>query len=74
MGRAGASRSCRRRSAARAELSKCLAPRSTGEFWSLEVPASLGRPVAMELIGGVGFRTRVLARRVPPPSQRIPGV
>jgi len=33
----------------------------------------LGRPVAMEL-RSAGFRTRVLARRIPPPSQRIPGV
>lgn len=33
----------------------------------------LGRPVAMEL-RGAGFRTRVVARRIPPPSRRVPGV
>lgn len=33
----------------------------------------LGRPVALEL-RHAGYRTRVLARRVPPPSRRVPGV
>ena len=33
----------------------------------------LGRPLAMEL-RSAGFRTRVLARHVPPPSRRVPGV
>jgi predicted dehydrogenase/nucleoside-diphosphate-sugar epimerase len=33
----------------------------------------LGRPVAQEL-RHAGYRTRVLARRVPPPSRRVPGV
>jgi len=33
----------------------------------------LGRPVAMEL-RSAGFRTRVVARRIPPPSRRVAGV
>jgi len=33
----------------------------------------LGRPVAMEL-RGAGFRIRVVARRIPPPSRRVAGV